>query len=131
MNRKTLLSVTALTAALTFGTGASAQVGGTLPVGDIALPTIPATDGEGKQPRVPKIDDIAPTPIPAPIPTPAPGPDGFCRADTNKNKVVNYEDLFAYVTLYFAGDKGADMNADAVLGVSDLFEYLAHFMGGC
>ncbi|MFN7020513.1 MAG: GC-type dockerin domain-anchored protein [Phycisphaerales bacterium] len=128
MNRETLLSVTALTAALTLSTGASAQVGGTLPVGDIALPTIPATDGEGKQPRtVPKIDDIAPTPIPAPVP----GPDGFCKADTNRNKVVNYEDLFAYLAMYFAGEKGADMNGDAALGSSDLFEYLAHFVGGC
>ncbi|MBM4107712.1 MAG: hypothetical protein FJ255_02695 [Phycisphaerae bacterium] len=48
----------------------------------------------------------------------------FCRADLNRDGVVDFNDLLEYLNLYNAGDPRADRNADGVVDFNDLLEYL-------
>lgn len=132
MNRKSLISVTALIAAFSASTLAMAQARALdVSTDDIASP-LPTTPPEGPIAIAPTVgketDRVAPKPRPVPAP---PGDDGFCKADTNKDKIVHFVDLFGFLELYFAGDKLADMNGDGTIGYTDIYEYIDHFVTGC
>ncbi len=54
-----------------------------------------------------------------------------CRADMNRDGVVDADDFFLYLQLFAAGDARADMNQDGVINADDFFEYLDLFAAGC
>lgn len=54
-----------------------------------------------------------------------------CRADMNRDGVVDADDFFLYLQLFAAGDPRADINDDGVINADDFFEYLDLFAAGC
>ncbi|MCC5786015.1 MAG: hypothetical protein JJU33_04860 [Phycisphaerales bacterium] len=54
-----------------------------------------------------------------------------CRADMNRDGVVDADDFFLYLQLFAAGDPRADINHDGVINADDFFEYLDLFAAGC
>ena len=47
-----------------------------------------------------------------------------CRCDTNGNGVLEVQDIFDFLTLWFAGDPRADFNGGG-LSVQDIFDFLS------
>jgi hypothetical protein len=58
-------------------------------------------------------------------------PDRCCPADIDGNTLVTVEDVFQYLTLYFARSPRADTNFIGGVTVQDLFEFLASYFAGC
>ncbi|MBC7771681.1 MAG: hypothetical protein H7210_04225 [Pyrinomonadaceae bacterium] len=54
---------------------------------------------------------------------------GDCPSDYNHDDAVNSQDLFDFLTDFFAGS--ADFNADGVTNSQDFFDFLAVFFTGC
>lgn len=52
-------------------------------------------------------------------------------ADFNQSGAVSVQDIFDFLTAYFAADLQADINADAGVSVQDIFDYLSLYFGGC
>ena len=61
--------------------------------------------------------------------------DGFteppCRADFNGNGVVSVQDIFDFLTAWFAKDPYADVNANGAITVQDIFDFLSAWFAGC
>ena len=55
----------------------------------------------------------------------------ICPADYNGDGVVNVQDIFAFLSGWFAQDIAADWNANATIAVQDIFDYLAAWFLGC
>jgi hypothetical protein len=54
-----------------------------------------------------------------------------CVADFNADQVVNSQDLFDSLTLFFAADPRADFNADGAVDSADFFAFLEVFFVDC
>ncbi len=54
-----------------------------------------------------------------------------CPADINRCGGVSVQDLFDFLTLYFAGSWKADFNTSDQLSVQDLFDFLAAYFAPC
>lgn len=54
-----------------------------------------------------------------------------CDADANRDGAVTVQDVFDYLTLWFAAAPRADVNFDAAVSVQDVFEFLAQWFQGC
>lgn len=52
-----------------------------------------------------------------------------CPADFNNNNIVNSQDLFAFLSAFFAG--GVDFNGDGFSNSQDFFDFLAVFFSPC
>jgi hypothetical protein len=53
-----------------------------------------------------------------------------CPCDINNDCVLNSQDFFDFLGLFFARDPGSDFNGDALLNSQDFFDYLNCFFGG-
>ncbi len=54
-----------------------------------------------------------------------------CAADFNCQGGVTVQDIFDYLTAYFAASLAADFNADTTLSVQDIFDFLTAWFAGC
>jgi hypothetical protein len=54
-----------------------------------------------------------------------------CRADFNHDSVVNTQDFFDFLALYFTNDEGADFNEDGFVTSQDYFDFLTAYFAGC
>ncbi len=54
-----------------------------------------------------------------------------CAADLEPDGVLNLQDVFAFLSLFNAGDPLADFVPDGMLNLQDLFEYLEFYTAGC
>ena len=55
----------------------------------------------------------------------------ICPADVNRSGVVNVQDIFDFLSLWFAQDPRAEFNRDFALNVQDIFDFLAAWFGPC
>ncbi len=57
---------------------------------------------------------------------------GFtCAADYNRSGGLSAQDIFDYLSDWFAGASRADFNGDGILRVQDLFDFLTAWFAGC
>ena len=56
---------------------------------------------------------------------------GACLADFNCSGAVTVQDIFDFLSAYFASDSAADINASGAVSVQDIFDYLAAYFAGC
>ena len=54
-----------------------------------------------------------------------------CPGDWNRSGAVNSQDLFDFLTAFFANDPVSDFNADGVVNSQDFFDFLTAFFAGC
>ncbi len=54
-----------------------------------------------------------------------------CLPDINRSGSVTVQDIFDFLTLYFANDLGADYNNSFSVTVQDIFDFLAGYFAGC
>jgi len=59
------------------------------------------------------------------------GPPPVCRPDINADGFVNSNDVFAFITLFFANDPQADYNADGFINTTDFFVFFTEWFLGC
>ncbi len=55
---------------------------------------------------------------------------GFRRADFNRDGVVNSQDFFDFLVVFFAGGGDADFNGDGATNSQDFFDFLTVFFAG-
>jgi ELWxxDGT repeat protein len=55
----------------------------------------------------------------------------LCPADFNNNHVLSVQDIFDFLTAYFAGDPRANVGGVDQVSVQDLMDWLAMWFGGC
>ncbi len=55
----------------------------------------------------------------------------FCRADFNGLNGATVQDVFDFLTAWFAGDTRADINNAGGVSVQDVFDFLAAWFAGC
>jgi len=71
--------------------------------------------------------------------TPAPGGivtepiqfDVYCAADFNKDRRVDSQDLFDFLSAFFSGDLRANINDDCCVDSQDFFDFVTHFLSNC
>jgi hypothetical protein len=54
-----------------------------------------------------------------------------CRADYNADGVLGVQDIFDFLSGWFAGSCQSDYDHSGVLGVQDIFDFLAGWFAGC
>lgn len=54
-----------------------------------------------------------------------------CTADVNGDLAATVQDLFTYLTLYFAADSAADLDGTSGVSTQDLFTFLSAWFAGC
>jgi uncharacterized membrane protein len=54
-----------------------------------------------------------------------------CRADFNASGAVSVQDIFDFLSAYFASSPAADVNGVGGVTVQDIFDYLASYFAGC
>lgn len=54
-----------------------------------------------------------------------------CKADFNKVGDITVQDIFDYLTAWFAVDLSSDINSDAAVSVQDIFDFLSAWFQGC
>jgi len=55
----------------------------------------------------------------------------FCPADVNDSGTVTVQDIFDFLTAYFASSALADVNGSGAVTLQDIFDFLAFYFGGC
>jgi hypothetical protein len=59
------------------------------------------------------------------------GDVGNCVADFDSNGSVEVSDIFAFISMWFAGSLNADINENGTLAVDDIFAFLSLWFEGC
>ncbi len=54
-----------------------------------------------------------------------------CAADINDSGDADVPDIFAFLSLWFAGDIAADIDGVPGVGVPDIFAFLSLWFAGC
>lgn len=54
-----------------------------------------------------------------------------CPAEFNCDGTVSVQDVFDFLTAYFAGEPRADADGSGEVTVQDVFDFLTHFFAGC
>lgn len=54
-----------------------------------------------------------------------------CRADINEDGAATVQDIFDFLSLWFANSNDADFNLDTAVSVQDIFDFLASWFRGC
>jgi autotransporter-associated beta strand protein len=54
-----------------------------------------------------------------------------CAADTNGSGDLSVQDIFDFLTIWFAGSTGADFNQSGQTTVQDIFDFLTNWFNGC
>lgn len=54
-----------------------------------------------------------------------------CVADYNASGTITVQDIFDFLTAWFAADSSADSNASATVTVQDVFDFLSVWFSGC
>ncbi len=54
-----------------------------------------------------------------------------CSADFNNSESISVQDIFDFLTAWFAGNTAADVNNSGVLSVQDIFDFLGFWFAGC
>jgi probable HAF family extracellular repeat protein len=54
-----------------------------------------------------------------------------CRADFNGQNGITVQDIFDFLSAWFAGDHGADFNGQGGITVQDIFDFLGAWFAGC
>ncbi|HWB37067.1 MAG TPA: GC-type dockerin domain-anchored protein, partial [Rugosimonospora sp.] len=60
-----------------------------------------------------------------------PGDPPACVADYNNSGAANLQDIFDFLSGWFAGDAHADINGVGGLTIQDIFDFLAAWFTGC
>jgi hypothetical protein len=55
----------------------------------------------------------------------------LCPVDFNTDGVIGVQDIFAFISAWFAGDPRTDFNGSGTVEVQDLFAYLSAWFVGC
>jgi len=55
----------------------------------------------------------------------------YCAADINFSGTVSVQDIFDFLSLYFANNPAADLNGSGAISVQDIFDFLAGYFVGC
>lgn len=55
----------------------------------------------------------------------------LCSVDIDNNSVVNVNDIFAFISAWFAGDHRTDFNNSGITDVPDIFDFLSAWFAGC
>jgi hypothetical protein len=55
----------------------------------------------------------------------------YCPADFNRDRAITVQDIFDFLSAWFAGDSAADTNGVGGINVQDIFDFLALWFGGC
>lgn len=55
----------------------------------------------------------------------------LCAADINTDGALNVQDVFSFVSAWFAGDVRTDLDESGDLGVQDIFGFLSAWFAGC
>lgn len=58
-------------------------------------------------------------------------PTPVCGPDFDLNGVLSANDIFAFLTAWFAGNLGADFDQSGALGVPDIFDFINAWFAGC
>jgi hypothetical protein len=54
-----------------------------------------------------------------------------CRGDFNADGAVSVQDIFDFLSAYFASATSADVNGDLMVTVQDIFDFLSFYFRGC
>jgi len=54
-----------------------------------------------------------------------------CDANINDNSGVSVQDIFDFLSIYFASAPGADFNNSGAISVQDIFDFLTAYFAGC
>ncbi len=54
-----------------------------------------------------------------------------CDADFNRDGSIGVQDIFDYLSAWFARDPGVDVDRNGAISVQDLFDFLALWFAGC
>ncbi len=54
-----------------------------------------------------------------------------CAVDFNRDGPVNVQDIFDFLTAWFAGNASADFNHTGTINIQDIFDFLAAWFTGC
>lgn len=57
--------------------------------------------------------------------------DEVCPADVDGSGDLTVQDIFAFLSLWFAGDVGADFNGIDGITIPDIFDFLSAWFAGC
>ncbi len=55
----------------------------------------------------------------------------LCAADMDNNGSIGVNDIFAFISAWFAADPRTDFDHSGAIGVDDIFAFLASWFGGC
>jgi hypothetical protein len=55
----------------------------------------------------------------------------YCPGDFNQNGVISVQDIFDFLSAYFAGNTRADINGSGAISVQDIFDFLSAYFSGC
>lgn len=58
-------------------------------------------------------------------------PVATCPCDFNANGTLSVQDLFDFLSAWFAGNSAADFNGQTGVSVQDIFDFLSCWFGGC
>ncbi|HVU65247.1 MAG TPA: GC-type dockerin domain-anchored protein, partial [Phycisphaerales bacterium] len=54
-----------------------------------------------------------------------------CKADFSQNGIETVQDVFDFLSSWFAGDAGADADGNGTLSVNDIFAFVMQWFNGC
>lgn len=55
----------------------------------------------------------------------------LCRADFDGSGQATIQDVFLFLTDWFAARLASDINADTIINIQDVFDFLTEWFRGC